>query len=323
MIDKKKLADILANQDPNTTLEVQNPEVEKLIDVYKEENTPDNLNLLLNKARLARFLVPANVAENKQPLPMMIKNDEGELFLPIYTSKSHIEKAPKSPAILNMPFLALVQLAVNSPTNISGIVINPFTNNLVFKDKLLQKIDEVEKNRAKAAGAGNQGVQGKTKAIKLDAKQYAVFERKQFELIFLPHKLFTEGKSFVDTLADKKEQYIDELYEESYQQKKMYPYLEEEFSVMALSISENLLAIRVDFQERDKTVGCSHRAYITWDNITEEAHYYLIEVAPEKKTLLAEINGEHKHIVHGEAPAEGAELQMILDLAKGGSDITS
>ena len=103
----------------------------------------------------------------------------------------------------------------------------------------------------------------------------------------------------------------------------MYPYLEEEFSVMALSISENLLAIRVDFQERDKTVGCSHRAYITWDNIKEEAHYYLIEVAPEKKTLLAEINGEHKHIVHGEAPAEGAELQMILDLAKGGSDITS
>ena len=91
MIDKKKLADIMANQDPNTTLEVQNPEVEKLIDVYKEENTPDNLNLLLNKARLARFLVPANVAENKQPLPMMIKNDEGELFTPA----SHILKRPQ------------------------------------------------------------------------------------------------------------------------------------------------------------------------------------------------------------------------------------
>ena len=35
MIDKKKLADIMANQDPNTTLEVQNPEVEAQMEVYK------------------------------------------------------------------------------------------------------------------------------------------------------------------------------------------------------------------------------------------------------------------------------------------------
>ena len=55
MIDKKKLADIMANQDPNTTLEVQNPEVEAQMEVYKNEETPDNLNILLNKARRGRI----------------------------------------------------------------------------------------------------------------------------------------------------------------------------------------------------------------------------------------------------------------------------
>ncbi len=324
MIDKKKLADIMANQDPNTTLEVQNPEVEAQMEVYKNEGTPDNLNILLNKARRGRFLVPANVdTEKKQPIPIFIKNEEGGCFIPIYTNKEHAEKAPKCPAILNMPFLSIVAMAVNSKIDIAGIVLNPFSNNLVLKDKLLKKIDEVERARAKAAKEGANGVPGKTKAIKLNAKQYAIFERKQFELIFLPNKLFAEGREFIDKLVEKKEQYIDELYEESYQQKKMYPYLEEEFSVMALSITEDFLAIRVDFQERDKSIGCSHRAYITWNESTGEAHYYLIEIAPENKTMVGEIDAEHKHSLHGEAPAEGAELQMILTLAKGEEEITS
>ena len=103
----------------------------------------------------------------------------------------------------------------------------------------------------------------------------------------------------------------------------MYPYLEEEFSVMALSITEDFLAIRGDFQERDKSIGCSHRAYITWNESTGEAHYYLIEIAPENKTMVGEIDSEHKHSLHGQAPAEGAELQMILTLAKGEEEITS
>ena len=114
MIDKKKLADIMANQNPNTTLEVQNPEVEAQMEVYKNEETPDNLNILLNKARRGRFLVPANVdKEKKQPIPIFIKNEEGGCFIPIYTNKEHAEKAPKSPAILNMPFLSIVSTVIS------------------------------------------------------------------------------------------------------------------------------------------------------------------------------------------------------------------
>ena len=34
----------------------------------------------------------------------------------------------------------------------------------------------------------------------------------------------------MDRLADEKEKLIDELYEEAYQQKRMYPYMAEDFS---------------------------------------------------------------------------------------------
>ena len=46
----------------------------------------------------------------------------------------------------------------------------------------------------------------------------------------LPTKMFEGGKEFMDRLADEKEKLIDELYEEAYQQKRMYPYMEEDFS---------------------------------------------------------------------------------------------
>ena len=50
--------------------------------------------------------------------------------------------------------------------------------------------------------------------------------------------MFEGGKEFMDRLADEKEKLIDELYEEAYQQKRMYPYMEEDFSVMSMQISD-------------------------------------------------------------------------------------
>ena len=102
MIDKKKLNDAMKGKktptqptDPNMTLEVQNPEVEELMKNYAQEKTPEHLNQLIEKLRLSRMLVPANLNDKKQPVPCLIKSPTGELFLPIYTSKQQIPKEPK------------------------------------------------------------------------------------------------------------------------------------------------------------------------------------------------------------------------------------
>lgn len=294
--------------DKNLTLDVRNDEVEEALKEYAAENTPEKLSNLLNKIRLTRVLVPSDVNDKKQPYPCLIKNNNGDMFLPIYTTKEQIPAEPKSAAIMNLPFLAVVDMASKPELNVGGVVINPFTHNMVFKKPLIEKIVEIEKNMAEA--------QNQPKKVELTAEQYVIFERSRFEKGFLPEKFFENPSEFVEQLLDKTETMIDELYEESYQQKRMYPYLEEEFSVMPMNISEDFTVVRVDFPTRDLVPGCSVRCYMTLDKNTNQAKYFLIEKAAEDGRNLTEVTADHKGVNHGPAPVEGAELQGIIDLAK-------
>ena len=67
------------------------------------------------------------------------------------------------------------------------------------------------------------------------------------------------------------------------------------------------------------------RIYVTFNPQTKEAGYYTIEMGKEKNTrMLGELRADGTRADHGEAPVEGAELQKIMDLAKGaGAGLTS
>lgn len=210
---------------------------------YSSDKKAETLNKLIDKCTKSRFLVPANVGENNKPIPLFIKNGEGEAFMPIYTSKAQLSKNHPSPCIVNMPFLAVINMVANKESKLDGIAFNPFTHNLIFKRPLVEKIEAVEK--ARKEGHPTSPTKGKT--VQMTAEQYVIFERIQYEHIFLPTQMFEGGKEFMDRLADEKEKLIDELYEEAYQQKRMYPYMEEDFSVMSMQISDALNVTRVDF----------------------------------------------------------------------------
>lgn len=322
MMDKKKFNNAMKGKkgrtlpkppvpptDPNMTIHVKNPEVEALMKAYAAEKTPENLNNLIERIRLSRMLVPANLNDKKQPVPCLIKSPANEMFLPVYTSREQIPKEPKSAAIINMPYLAINQMAAKAQSDATGIVINPFSDNLVFKAPLVAKIEEVEQLR-------KSGVQKKT--MQLTPEQYVLFERKQFEFGFLPKRFFDQGREMLDKLCERKEEYIDELFEEAYQQKRMYPYLPEDFSVMVMNISEELTVVRVDLPNRDMGVPSCWRVYLSWNNRTETGRYFMIEKTKDSASnLLGEIAGDWKHVDYGEAPVEGAELQRVLDLIQG------
>ena len=292
--------------DVNMTLEVNNDQLENLLVRYSSEKTAESLNALVSHLHTCRVLVPANVNDKKQPIPCFIKNNDGKMFLPLYTSKKQIPNAPKSPMILNIPYQAVNQMAANPQLQVEGIVINPFSNNLIFKKELVQKISEVDKKRAAAP---------QMKSVKLTPQQYVVFERKQFEFRFLPKKLFDEGSAFIEALCDKKEEYIDMLFEESYQEKRMYPYLPEDFSVMIINITEDVRIIRVDMPNRDLEEGACRRIFFVWQQEEKKGRYFTIERAGNG-SVLAEVSSDWKHLNMGEAPAEGAELQRLLDLVE-------
>ncbi len=302
--------------DPNLTVNVKNDKLEELLDRYGKDGTADSLNQLVNHIRTCRLLVPAMVNQDKKPVPCFIRNANQEVFLPVYTTKEQIPEEPKSQAILNMPYDAINNMALNPAANIMGIVINPFSTNLIFKPELLKKIREVAEQQK------NGQVQNRT--MKLTEEQYHVFVRKQLEFGLLPKRFFTDGKAFLDQLCDEKETFLDQLYEEAYQEKRLYPYLTEEFSVMVMNISEDLLIVRVDFPERNMEVPSCYRIYFTWNPAEEKGRYFTIEKTKEKEIkLLGEMPENLKHITHGDAPVEGAELQKIIDLVKGGQELTS
>ena len=251
MIDKKKLKDVMKKQDlkqekptdPSMTLDVKNEDVEAQIDLYLKEKTGENLNALIELMRTRRVLVPANLNDEKKPVPCLINSPKNGMFLPIYTSKKEIPESPRSEAVINMPFLATNNMVFQQDEKVSGIVINPFTQNLIFKRALVEKIEEVEKKRKEGA---------QPKKMQLTQEQYLLFERKQFEFGFMPKRFFAQGKQMMDDLCEKKEEYMDQFFEECYQQKRMYPYLPEDFSVMVMDLSDSLLIVRVDLHGMTK-----------------------------------------------------------------------
>jgi hypothetical protein len=309
--------------DPNLTIEVNNDQLENLLVRYSSEKNADSLNALVSHLHSCRVLVPANLNDKKQPVPCFIKNGKGSVFLPLYTSKKQIPQTPKSPVILNIPYAAVNKMAVDPALHTEGVVINPFSNNLVFKMELLQKIDEVSqkqiearKNREKS-GQTQDGAQPQpqVKQVQLTPQQYVVFERRQFEFRFFPKKLFEDGTAFIEELSSKKEEYMDVLYEESYQQKRMYPYLTEDFSVLAINISDTMQMIRVDMPNRDLEDGACRRVFIAWNPATETGRYFTIEKAG-KGSVLAEVTSDWRHVKLGDAPVEGAEFQRIQELVE-------
>jgi len=321
MIDKKKLSDAIKNSkdnpqkppvDPNLTLDVKNEKLEELVKQYMDEKNADNLNALIEELRKCRLLVPANINEEKKPVPCMLNSKDKGMYFPVYTALKQIPQSPRSEAIINMPYLAVNEMTAQQQENLGGVAINPFTDNLIFKMPLVLRIQEVEKKRRELA---KQGGEPKKKTLQLTPEQYLQFERRQFEFGFLPKRFFEQGKAFMDELCEKKEEYIDQLFEEAYQEKRRYPYLPEDFSVMVMNIAEDLLIVRVDLPAQDMAAPSCLRIYLAWNEVAGSGRYLTIEtVKDSKERKLGELTLDWKKVDHGVAPVEGAELQYVIDL---------
>ena len=298
IMEKKKL-------DQNMTVHVNNDELEKLVIAHISDKNADSLNKLLNHLVTCRVLIPAMPgADPSKPMPCLLQTGSGEKLLPVFTSLKQTEKAPKSQGILNMPFVGANDMVAKSNGRITGIAINPFSENLIFKPELVQKIAEVEEMKKKGI-----------KQVKMTGAQYAVFERIQFEKGFLPKKFFEEEKLFLLHLDERREAYLDVLFEQSYQQKRMYPYIEEDFSVMMMTISEDLTIVRVEFPNKDLGAGVSLCAFLAWNDKTQEARYFTIDIGKEQGTrTFTEVTKEMKVVNLGAAPVDGTELQRVVDL---------
>lgn len=299
----------MSDNQSEKVMELENDTLLELMKKYLAEQTPENLNTLILHLRECRILTPANLNEKKQATPVFIKNPNGEVFLPIYTDKDQLPEDAGAPVIVNVPYLEANAMIARDDILATGIVINPFTTNLVFKNALILRIEEVEKKRKE-----NQTPQ--TRTVQMTEEQYVLFERKQFEAVFLPKKLYAEKEAFVENLLSGKEAFVDQLFEESYQNKRLYPYLEEEFAVTALTIEEGFQVVRLDLPKRDCPVGACERVYFAWNQQSQEGSYFMAEKTNQDGTFkLVEITLDWQRKEYTET-VEGSEIQLIVDELK-------
>lgn len=296
-----------------TTMEITNDRLEEAIKDYAADRTKEKLTAVLNLLRPTKLLVPAMLKAPDQPTPCFLKSGTGEQYFVVYTSKEQMANAPKSQALLSMPFPACNSVAVKPELNLSGMVINPFTDNLVLKIELIQKLHEADEKMAK-----------QPKQIKMTPQQFQAFVKNQTEFSVIPKRLYTEKAEFVQKLCDEKEAFVNELFAAAFKEPKLYPYTEDDYSVMALDISEDLTLISVDLPDKGLVPPLCYRIYITYNPLKDEAHYYTIEMTKEKDVrLLGGVTEDAKHVSYGNAPVEGAELQEIMNLAKNPGELTS
>lgn len=299
----------MSDNQSEKVMELENDTLLELMKKYLAEQTPENLNTLILHLRECRILTPANLNEKKQATPVFIKNPNGEVFLPIYTDKEQLPEDAGAPVIVNVPYLEANAMVARDDILATGIVINPFTTNLVFKNALILRIEEVEKKRKE-----NQAPQ--TRTVQMTEEQYVLFERKQFEAVFLPKKLYAEKEAFVEELLSRKETFVDQLFEESYQNKRLYPYLEEEFAVTALTIEDGFQVVRLDLPKRDCPVGACERVYFAWNQKSQEGSYFMAEKTNQDGTFkLVEITSDWQRKEYTET-VEGSEIQLIMEELK-------
>ncbi len=312
--------------DPSMTIEVDNSKLEAMISEYRKDNSRESLDRLVNYIVACRVLVPATIGKDKTPIPILVKNEKGEAFMPVYTSKSKVPSEPKTEAVMNMPYLAINQIAAKN-NELVGIVLNPFGENLVLRLSLLRNIEALMQLK-RDVNPENQGripedviKQG---GIKLNEKEINLMERRKFESNYMPKRFFEEPQAFVEELLEKKEELIDQLYEESYQNKRLYPYLPEDFSVMAMNISDDLTVVRIEMPAKDIYNACAICIYVAWDKAKELAKYFTIEHFKVKEgNQMSEVTKDLRRVHRGSAPVEGAELQKVLDMLEDEGTLTS
>ena len=299
--------------DEKMTMEITNDRLEEAIKQYAAERTKENLTTVLNLLRPTKLYVPAMLKAPDQPTPCFLKNNKGEQFFVAYTSKEQMPEEPKSQALLFMPFPACNNIVVKPELELTGLVINPFSDNLVLKTELVRKLHEADQQPAQM------------RQVKMTPQQFNVFVKKQVEFGVLPKRLYAEGETFVRKLCEEREAFVNQIFAETYKEPKLYPYTEADYSVMALDIAEDLTLIRVDLPEKALAAPLCYRIYITFNPQTKKAGYYTIEMTAEKEVrALGQILPDGRHESLGEAPVEGAELQKIMDLARyDGTEMTS
>lgn len=295
----------------------KNQELEQLLNKMKQDGTKESMEQMMNCLQQCDLFLPAVLPKNtdpklmkalaesksqKQPIPKgivpqpaLLENKEGKRFLPIFSSEEQITKGPQRyPLTLGMPFQSCMDF-IAKQKGITGIVINAFDQNIILNTNVQKEPQQQE--------------------VRLTKEQLHAVVRQKLEADVLPSLIFEKKAALVEELKEDAGKVLVELYTELYPDQVPCPYDEDEFELMALNIRDDLTVIRLTLPEKHLVPGTCPMLLLAWNPIQETIRYCGIVKGKEgtpSHIMEALQDGSKKDL--GEAPADGSELQYMIDL---------
>lgn len=307
-------------------LEIDNKKLEEEVAAFKKD--PKNKDLvvsLMATIRTVRLLLPAKfptdlddeikdmikkrikIPKEKMPplYPVLEQNQQGELYVAVYTSKKHITNPQDYPVIINTNFEQVTRIAEDKKLNIRGVIINPRTDKLTLHPQFLDAVGRMNEKV-------NQQTDG-VKQVKMTRGEFEAFARKNVEHTALVKAAFSDSKTFMQQLDEMREILIFGYYKQPYGDKITCPYKNEQFDVMILDIRDDCRIASVVVPEPKGMTGCYHLCFIYNPN-TEAIRYFIFEKqAEEEVAMVKEVQADGSVSLIGEAPVAGSEMSFVLE----------
>lgn len=269
-----------------------------LVPAMQPQGLDDKTQKLLEEGEAARLPKDAKI------LPCLLRKDNGEHALPIFTSASQIPQDKKSPALIAMPFHVCLSMVMANRDNVEAIVLNPFTHNMVLPGEIL----EVAVKRRDAVK--------KQGTIKVTEKQFQQLVHNRVALHLLPGYLYEHKEEGLKRLQHEEGSLLLQFYKESYPEgsKTAVAVSPADFSIMTLNITEDIQITRVDMPEKTEKKGMCYRAYAVWKRNAQEVYYYTFEKT-EQGNYIGKVTSDGAHELIEPAPDNGAEIEAVMNLA--------
>lgn len=319
-------------------LNIDGAALEAAMKAYVEDKRPENMAAFMKALVTSRFLVPVEfpkklgeelmrklkngekVTPEELPrmLPILMTNKKQEHFAPAFTSRTQLTDKHNFMAIMPVGFAEVLRVARVKEYNVKGILLNPYTTNLILNEKMMEMLEDVIKGQSiesvlAKAGVGN--IQSQKITMTID--QFHSFARKNVELGVLPRLAFQDKERFMELIEDKREEFLLDLYKGMYKANVAFPYTIDDFHVMPLEIREDLTVVSFSLPMTHLVEGGASSAYLVWNPQTKDMHYFVIDFIKSKETPnLGQVTPDGKYTVLGDAPAIGSEITTIMELLK-------
>ena len=252
------------------------------------EADPQKIQNLIEKSQGGK--VPVKLSGPAQPRPIILKNDKGEQFFAVFTGNAQIPPQQKYPVMMCLPFRVCSQMAARKELQLAGIVLNPFTDNLVLHKAALEILN-------------NKGAQ--------------ILTEDKIARDGLSGEFHKDRQGFMERIGKEKEGFVAACYQEAYRKEKgantPFPYRQDDFGVIILNISDTLHMARIGLAEGGAVKGQCLCAFCCYNPESGEGIYYLIQKGPQKqKNRLLTVDEHGVCAELGEAPEEGSELFELM-----------